>query len=105
MPYFIEIFFKSCPLIFNLLADGGSDFVGELEHQAFGDAGVGAEDIAVVDSAATGNHLGAVTETAEVEETLVGDMLECHLAVKRVGGGRDGDRAGLLQGSAARFQL
>ena len=76
-------------LALKLFSDGGSDFVGELVHQAFGDAGVGAEDIAVVDSAAAGNHLGAVVETAEVEEAFVGDVLECHLAVKRVGTGRD----------------
>lgn len=71
------------------MAYGSGDLVGELVHQAFGDAGVGAEDIAVVDSAAAGNNLGAVAETAEVEETFVGDVLECHLAVKRVGAGRD----------------
>ena len=75
---------KLRPLVLKLLSDCSGDFVGEFVHQAFGDAGVGAEDIAVVDSAAAGNHLGAVVETAEVEEALVGDVLECHLAVKRI---------------------
>ncbi len=43
--------------VFHLAADGGGDFVGELVHKAFGDAGICPEDIAVVDAASAGNHL------------------------------------------------